>query len=119
MTLSGAKIGGIFWLILALAIIKLATYLYFKFKKAAHKTRLVLLVGSVLSLGIIAYQSIKVMLFPDIPFYIPSALINFHIKHGAWGTLAGLAMILASAPNMRAPHKEKSIPLNEKPDEPA
>jgi hypothetical protein len=107
MTLSGAKIGGIFWLILVLAVIKLAIYIYFKFKKAAYQTRLILLAGSILSLGIIAYQSIKVMLFPDIPFYIPSALINFRIKPGAWGTLAGLAMILASAPHMKAPRKDK------------
>jgi len=73
--------------------------------------------GAVISIGIISYQTIKVMLFPDIPFYIPSALINFRIKPGAWGTLIGLVMILASAPNIRASHKEKSI--QEKPDESA
>jgi hypothetical protein len=117
VTLSGAKIGGIFWAIIALAGIMLTAYLYFKFQKSAHKSRFIFLVGAVISIGIIAYQTIKVMLFPDIPFYIPSALINFRIKPGAWGTLVGLILILASAPYIRTSHKDKSI--QEKPDESA
>jgi hypothetical protein len=119
VTLSGAKIGGIFWAIIALAVIMLTAYLYFKFQKSAHKSRFILLGGAVLSIGIIAYQTINVMLFPDIPFYIPSALINFRIKPGAWGTLAGLILILVSAPYIRPSHKDKSISMEEKPDESA
>ena len=119
VTLSGAKIGGIFWIIIALAAIMLAAYIYFKFKKSTHKSRYIFLAGAILSIGIITYQTINAMFFPDIPFYIPSAMINFRIKPGAWGTLAGLAMILASAANMRVSNKAKSIKIKEEPHESA
>ena len=104
-TLSGANLGEAYWAVAVLMAIMLATYIYFRVKNSAFKSKVILMVGTALSIMAIIYQTLKFIYYTDIPFYVPSGMIGFRIKPGAWGMMAGLAMLLASAPYIHKPDK--------------
>ena len=97
VTLSGPGLGGVFWAILGISIMMLAAYIILGKRKKLHLSRWGFIAGSIVSIIIIAYESIKVAVDPEIPFYIPSGMIGFKLKPGSWGMLLGLALTLVGA----------------------
>jgi hypothetical protein len=105
MTMSGANLGGVFWIVAILAAIMLGSYIYFKTRRSSYKSKMILLGGAVVSVIVIVFQTIRLVYYTDIPFYIPSAMIGFRVKLGAWGIILGHIMIIASAQFMRKTDK--------------
>jgi hypothetical protein len=108
MILRGSNMGGIFWLVFASALLIIATYPYFKKRDKIHHARYVFMSGAIIALGIIIYKYIAVALNPDIPFYIPSKMIGFELKIGAFGTIVGLILALLGGYLMDAKTPKKN-----------
>jgi hypothetical protein len=104
--ISGANLGGIFWLVFVAGILTLLSSIYFKRRGKIKNAKPIMLICAVIALGTIAYKYISAVRNPDIPFYVPASAINVDIKIGAIGTIAGLLMITADAIIFRAKKQE-------------
>jgi predicted transporter len=91
---SGARTGGLLWIVFASAVIILASFIILERKNRSGLFRLLALSGSVLALSTILYKYISVMRNPHIPFYVPESAIDVDLKPGAVGTILGLIATL-------------------------
>jgi hypothetical protein len=92
---SGARIGGIFWLVFAAAILILISFFYFRKRKDRAIGKMIALYGSALSMLVILYKFIST-------FSGGSADINFSdfgsvIRPGAFGEFLGFIMALVGS----------------------
>jgi 4-amino-4-deoxy-L-arabinose transferase-like glycosyltransferase len=92
MILSGAGIGGIFWLVFASALTMLFLFIFLVKRVRRLFLRVVFLLGSIVSAAVLFYKYATVASDPEIPFYLPQGMVKFELKTGALGTILGLAM---------------------------
>ncbi|MCX6827899.1 MAG: hypothetical protein NT002_01255 [candidate division Zixibacteria bacterium] len=93
---SGARIGGIFWAVLAAAIIIMLSFFFFWKRKELIKARLVTLIGAVFSVAVMLYKFIDA--FGGSPSNINVSDIGGVLRIGAFGSFAGfLLSVLGTA----------------------
>jgi hypothetical protein len=94
---SGWSIGGILWLIFACAFAMLAGYVILRNLVKVFLLKGILIFCTALSFAVIFYKYVTAVNDPDIPFYVPSSMINFKFRPGAFGMAFGLLMSAAGA----------------------
>ena len=87
---NGVRIGGIFWLVFAAALLTIALFAYFWKRRQFKSFRLAAISCASVSFGIIVYKFIET--FSGNAFNIDFAEIGSMLRVGAFGTLFGLAL---------------------------
>ncbi len=90
-TMSGADMGGAFWLVFLAAIAILAAFFIFRSNNEEEKTKPVAIICSLLGIGVLLWKYVEV----KNQFRELSAFIQIEI--GAYGTVIGLAAALFGA----------------------
>jgi hypothetical protein len=127
---SGARIGGIFWLVFAVALLILISFFYFHFQKQPLTAKLIALFGSALSILVILYKFISS--FSGDSADIKFSDFNSVICPGAFGEFIGFILVLLGAifivddakgqkrirPARRFPYLKKRRDITEKQETP-
>jgi hypothetical protein len=92
---SGARIGGIFWLVFATAIFILISFFYFRRRKDQVIGKLIALYGSALSLLVMFYKFISA--FSDGSIDINMSNFGSVFRPGAFGEFLGFIMALVGS----------------------
>lgn len=99
-SLSGADIGGIYWLIFLLSLIALILFLTFTGIKQAKKAAPYIIISSIISLGIMIWKIIEFYQGEDVGYglgKIKPSEIGLSLKAGIYGTIIGLIVTLIGA----------------------
>ncbi len=89
---SGARIGGIFWAVLAVAIIIFVSFFYFWKKRDMITMRLAALIGGLFSLAVMIYRFIDA--FGGSASDIKISDLGATVRYGAWGEFFGFIMAM-------------------------
>ncbi len=94
-SISGADIGGEFWVVFIAAMIVLGTYLYFSNIKMLSKAKPIIIVSSLVGIGFLAFKFWKVNSGIDTGFgKMTLSDIGFKLQLGGFGTIIGFIMAL-------------------------
>ena len=105
---SGARIGGIFWLVFAIAILIIISFFYFRSRKDHAIGKLIAIYGSVLSMLVILYKFITT--FSGGSVDINMSDFGSVIRPGAFGEFFGFIMALAGSIYMSDDTKQHHHP---------
>ena len=92
---SGFGIGGIFWVVFALAVVILVSFFYFWVRRQQHISRLITLICSICALGIIIYKFVDT--FSGGKVNVKVSDFGSILKPGAAGEILGFILALAGA----------------------
>jgi len=96
--LSGAEIGGIFWLVLITALAIIVAFFYFRNQKKIEKSRPVAILGSIITLAVILIKYVSLAWEQKSVFAkAGSKVIDCTIQIGAVGTVIGFVMAVVGA----------------------
>ena len=92
---SGVGIGGIFWVVFALAVIILVSFFYFWVRRQQHISRSITLICSICALGIIVYKFSDTFIGGKVS--IKASDVGSIFKPGAFGVIIGFVLAVIGA----------------------
>lgn len=110
VTMSGAKVGGLFWLVPICAVLVLAVYVIFLGVRQLGKAKSLLLVLSLAALVALILKFITIA-SADQPFWTTIAVkaVKVSFKWGIWDTLAGILIMLLGALRLKPKTFERAV----------
>ena len=103
-TMSGAQLGGVFWLVPIAGTVALGAFAYCFSRGQARKSWPVAVLASLAGLALIVYKYLSLWRGEETPYgTITPEDIGLTVQVGAAGTVLGLLLVLAGVPFLRSP----------------
>jgi hypothetical protein len=103
-TMSGAQLGGVFWLVSIAAAVALGAFVYCFSRGQARRSWPVAALTSLAALALIVYKYLSLWRGEETPYgTITPEDVGLTIQPGAVGTVLGLLLVLVGVPFLRRP----------------